>query len=103
MINTISISAFGKIDRIPSNLGIDFLRLTGSKFSTNPMRDFANLAKDNFLDMALLVLKDDIGEELFNRLSHEDKIFTIETAGSVDLGRRVSLRKIFKEIEDYDS
>jgi len=102
MSNTISISAFGKIDYIPSNLGIDFLSWAGSKLSTDSLRDFASLTKENFLDSALLKLKQETGEDLFNKLSYEDKIFVIETAGSVDLGKKVSLRKIFENIENYE-
>jgi hypothetical protein len=102
MTNTISISAFGKIDRAPSGMGIDFLRWAGSRLSTDSSRDFANLTKENFLNAALLKLKQEMGEDLFNRLSYEDKIFVIETAGSVDLGKRVSLRKIFENIENYE-
>jgi len=45
----------------------------------------------------------DIGEELFNKLSDEDKRFIIETEGIIDLGYEVSeedLNRIMRYIEE---
>lgn len=49
-----------------------------------------------------LLLKNDIGEELFEQLSYDDKIFMSETAGSIDLGHIIDLDQIAKEIKSYD-
>jgi hypothetical protein len=48
-------------------------------------------------------LKNDIGDELFNRLSDEDKRFILETEGIVDFRHKVDLdeiQRIIKNIED---
>ncbi len=49
-----------------------------------------------------LLLKDDIGNELFEQLSYDDKVFMSETAGSIDFGHTVDLDQIAKEIKSYD-
>ena len=44
------------------------------------------------------ILKDNIGEELFNQLSYSDKILMIKRAGVIDFGYPIDLNKIAKEI-----
>lgn len=54
-------------------------------------------------DPKLAELRADIGEELFNQLSEEDKYFIIETEGIVDLGYEASdedLKRIYERIEE---
>ena len=51
----------------------------------------------------LAEFRTDIGDELFNSLSDEDKKFIIETEGIVDLGYEVSekdLKRIMRYIEE---
>ncbi len=48
----------------------------------------------------LALLKDNIGEKLFNELSVEDRIFIAETEGSIDFGYPVDLDKIKKILEE---
>lgn len=50
----------------------------------------------------LIILKNDIGDELFNSLSSEDRDFIINTAGSIDFGHLVDLDKVANAIKDYD-
>jgi hypothetical protein len=49
-----------------------------------------------------LLLKNDIGNELFEQLSYDDKVFMSETAGSIDFGHTIDLDQIAKEIKSYD-
>lgn len=49
------------------------------------------------------MLKNDIGEGLFNQLSYADRIFMIETAGSIDFGHAIDLDKIAQDIKEYDN
>lgn len=49
-----------------------------------------------------LLLKNDIGNELFEQLSYNDKVFMSETAGSIDFGHTIDLDQIAKEIRSYD-
>ncbi|MFH1048552.1 MAG: hypothetical protein V1732_02720 [Patescibacteria group bacterium] len=49
------------------------------------------------------MLKNDIGEDLFNQLSYADRIFMIKTAGSIDFGHPIDLDKIAQDIESYEN
>lgn len=53
---------------------------------------------DKILEDKFSLLKKDVGDELFNQLSYNDKIFMIETAGILDFGRIIDLDKIAQEI-----
>ena len=46
-------------------------------------------------------LKNEIGENLYNQLSNEDRDFMLETAGSLDFGHPVDLEKMMEEIRRY--
>jgi len=48
------------------------------------------------------LLKNDIGNELFEQLLYDDKVFMSETAGSIDFGHTIDLDQIAKEIKSYD-
>ncbi|MBU3964946.1 hypothetical protein KJ695_03465 [Patescibacteria group bacterium] len=50
-----------------------------------------------------LLLKKDVGDELFNQLSYTDRIFMIETAGSINFGHAIDLDKIAQDIREYDN
>lgn len=43
-------------------------------------------------------LRKDIGDELFNSLSEEDKLFILETEGMIDLGYKFT-KKDFEKVE----
>lgn len=47
-------------------------------------------------------LKNIIGEDLFNTLSEEDRLFMTETMGSIDFGHAIDLEKISQEIKNND-
>lgn len=47
-------------------------------------------------------LKNIIGDELFNTLSEEDRLFMAETMGSIDFGHAIDLEKISQEIKNND-
>jgi hypothetical protein len=50
----------------------------------------------------LEALRKEIGDDLYFRLSPSDRLFVVKTAGSVDLGYKVDLNKIFDLIADED-
>ena len=50
------------------------------------------------VDQKLEELRLDIGDDLFNSLSDEDKQFIVETEGVIDLGRKFT-EKDFKRVE----
>lgn len=57
-------------------------------FGTNSLQDSAT---------PFALLESEIGEVLFKELSYSDKIFLIETAGSVDFGGKIDLKKVLKK------
>lgn len=59
--------------------------------------------EDEIITGKLLLLKDDIGEELFSKLSYSDRIFMIETSGSIDFGHSIDFDKMAQYIKDYDN
>jgi hypothetical protein len=56
-----------------------------------------------YLMEKLNLLKRDLGEDLYNRLSYEDKIFMLNTADSIDFGHPIDLEGISKEISEYEN
>ncbi len=66
---------------------------------------FETIIEESIKIAKLEELRADIGEELFNQLSEEDKSFIIETEGMINLGYEApekNLKKIFKHIEEYE-
>lgn len=53
-------------------------------------------------EQKLEALRKEIGDDLYFRLTPSDRLFTVKTAGSVDLGHKVDLNKIFDMIADDD-
>lgn len=58
--------------------------------------------EEQVINDEFIILKEDIGEDLFNQLSYNNKLFMIETAGSIDYGRAIDLDKVAEEIENYE-
>jgi len=56
-----------------------------------------------YLIEKLTLLKKELGEDLFNRLSYEDKIFMLNTADSIDFGHPIDLEEISREISEYEN
>lgn len=44
------------------------------------------------------VVRSNIGDELFNKLSYEDQMLMVNTAGVIDFGRPIDLDEVEKEI-----
>lgn len=59
--------------------------------------------EDEIITDRLSLLKNDIGKELFNKLSYNDRIFMIETSGSIDFGHSIDFDKLAQYIKDYDN
>lgn len=103
MRSTISNPFFHDFDSVSNNFfGIDFLHFIGSKFSTDSVQNNVDVIKEDLIESTFLSLKQDIGSELYSKLTYEDRIFMVETAGSVDLGKRVDLYQIYRDIENYE-
>ncbi len=48
------------------------------------------------------VVRNNIGEDLFNRLSYDNQMLMANTAGVIDFGRPINLDRVEKDIENYD-
>lgn len=54
------------------------------------------------MEEKLFLVRNNIGDELFNQLSHADKALMAKTAGVIDFGHPIDLDKIQDEIDNYD-
>ena len=90
----------GIIDRTNIALGRKIVFISSDSF-IEPVDEI----EEQVVSSEFATLKEDIGEELFNSLSEEDKQFILSTEGSVDLGYDVGkndLKRIFSSIKnDY--
>ena len=97
------------------NAALTFNNLTGLDFSPQAisMPKELNYSSDSFIDESdelaqrivverLDIVRGNIGSELFNQLSYNDKMLMANTAGVIDFGRAIDLDKVEKEIENYD-
>ncbi len=70
-----------------------------------PSFDYSSSIKKYEEDSMLNELKSDLGNDLFNSLSSEDKQFILDTEGSIDFGYKADendLKRIFSSIKnDY--
>jgi len=62
-----------------------------------------SIIKERVLNNKLSALREDIGEELFNQLSRDDKTFMIEATGSIDFGHSIDFDKLAQYIKNYDA
>lgn len=83
-------------------IAVSYEDISALTFSSNSSIQEVDRIEDNLISQELNELKEDIGEELFNSLSFEDKKFIIETAGELDLGLDVNFERIFDYIENYE-
>ena len=71
-------------------------------YSSDSLVESIDKAEEQAVNDKFLILKNNIGEELFNQLSYDDKNFMIKTASSIDFGHPVDLNKITRDIKNYD-
>ena len=78
--------------------------ITYEKFTISlPHSYFERIIEESIKAAKLEELRADIGDELFNSLSEEDKKFIIETEGIVDFGYELTegdLKRITRSIEE---
>ena len=71
-------------------------------YSSDSFVEPVDKVEEQVINSELVALKEDIGENLFDQLSYDDKIFMIETSDSIDFGHPIDLDKIAQDIRDYD-
>lgn len=71
-------------------------------YSSDSIVDESDKIAQQIVDEKFILLKKNIGEELFNQLSYSDRILMAKTAGVIDFGHPIDLNNIENEIESYD-
>jgi len=71
-------------------------------YSSDSFVEPVDKIKEQVISSEFAALKEDIGEKLFDQLSYEDKIFMIETSGSIDFGHPIDFDALAQYIRDYD-
>jgi hypothetical protein len=71
-------------------------------YSSNSLVDESDKITQQIITERFDVVKSNIGEELFNQLSYDDRMLMVNTAGTIDFGRAIDLDKVEKDIENYD-
>ncbi len=71
-------------------------------YSSDLLVEESDKISERLIDEKFAMLKSDIGEGLFNKLSYEERIFMIETADSIDFGHTIDLDVVAKEIKNYE-
>ena len=62
-----------------------------------------DIEQERIISQKFSKLENMIGKELFEKLSHSDKIFMVQTASSIDFGHSIDLEKISQEIKNNDA
>lgn len=73
----------------------------GLEYSSDSFVDESDKISQQIIAERFDVVRSNIGDELFNKLSYDDQILMANTAGIIDFGRPIDLDKIEKEIENY--
>lgn len=85
---------------------LDFNALRSLKHSSDSLVEnpdwLIDIEQERIISQKFLRLENMIGKELIEKLSHQDKIFMIETANSIDFGHAVDLEKISEAIKNYE-
>ena len=74
----------------------------GLGYSSDSLVDESDETVQRLIVERFDVVRSNIGDELFDQLSYDDKILMANTAGVIDFGHPIDLDKIGEEIENYD-
>lgn len=58
--------------------------------------------QESILTADFFNLRNNIGEELFNQLSYEQRKFIVDVSGTIDLGQAVDIDAVYKGIEKFE-
>lgn len=58
--------------------------------------------EEQIINDKFVVLKNNIGEELYNKLSSEQKMFIVSVSGTIDFGKTVDINAIYKSIKEIE-
>lgn len=79
------------------------LRMPGvSSYSSDSLIEESDKITEHLISDKFAILRNNIGEVLFNKLSYDQKKFIVDVSGTIDLGRQVDIDAIYKNIEELD-
>ncbi|OGF21853.1 hypothetical protein A2Y83_01745 [Candidatus Falkowbacteria bacterium RBG_13_39_14] len=70
-------------------------------YSSDSIVDSIDRAEEKILEDKFAELRGDVGAELFDQLSPEDKIYMASVVGTIDFGHPIDLLEIAKYIRNY--
>ena len=84
------------------NLDLSSLMKKSSVYSSNSSTRVIDELGDKIITDKFLVLKNNIGEDLYDKLSFEQKMFIVSVSGTIDLGKTVDIDAIYKDIKEIE-
>lgn len=82
--------------------GLNIVMPKELKYSSDSLIDESNRIMQQIMVDRFDVIRSNIGNELFNQLSYDDKMLMVNTAGVIDFGHPIDLDRVEKDIENYD-
>lgn len=71
-------------------------------YSSDSLVDSVDKAEEQIIEDKFLILKNNIGEELYSKLSSEQKAFVVNISGTINLGKFVDIEAIYSDIEKIE-
>ena len=71
-------------------------------YSSDSFVDSIDKIEEQIIDDKFTVLKNNIGRDLYNELSFEQKMFIVGVSGTINLGKVVDIDAIYKDIKEIE-
>lgn len=71
------------------------------KYSSDSLVDESDKISQQIITDRFDVVRSNIGDKLFSKLSYEDQMLMVNTAGVIDFGHPIDLGEVEKEIRNY--
>ena len=71
-------------------------------YSSDSFVDSIDKIEEQIIDDKFTVLKNNIGGDLYNELSFEQKMFIVGVSGTINLGKVVDIDAIYKDIKEIE-
>lgn len=84
------------------NLDLSLLTKKSLAHSSDSIVRIVDEIEDEIITDKFLILKNNIGEKLYNKLSSEQKTFIVSVSGTINLGKTVDIDAIYKDIKEIE-
>jgi hypothetical protein len=85
------------------NLINPFLLPRELDYSSDSFVNSVDKTEEQVVNDKFLILKNNIGEELYDKLSSEQKVFITSVSGTINLGKFVNIEAIYNDIEKIEN